>query len=102
MFKHITFTALMIGSVATALPALAQSICGPRDQVITKLENSFGEIRMGAGLRSNISIFEIWASVDSGTWTMVITDTEGVTCVMASGEYWQDIPAVKAAQGAPA
>jgi len=102
MNTRITFTALMLGSVATALPAMAQSPCGPRDQLIEKLEDSYGENRMGAGLRGNASIFEIWASADSGSWTILVTDTDGISCVMATGEYWQEMPAIAAGLGAPA
>jgi len=102
MIKRITFTALLIGSVATGSVALAQNACAPRDQVVTKLEGTFGESRMGAGLRGSASIFEIWASADSGTWTILVTDTQGISCIMASGESWHDMPAIAADLGAPA
>ena len=75
MNPRITITALMIGSVAAALPATAQTACGPRDQLIAKLEDSYGENRLGAGLRGNASVFEIWASADSGSWTILVTGT---------------------------
>ena len=26
-----------------------------------------------------------------GTWTVVITDTRGISCITASGEEWQDV-----------
>lgn len=70
--------------------------------MISKLETSYGESRMGAGLRGQASLFEVWASADSGTWTILVTDTEGISCVMASGDTWLDMPTVPAALGAPA
>jgi hypothetical protein len=27
-----------------------------------------------------------------GTWTMVITDTRGISCISTAGEEWQDVP----------
>ena len=102
MIKRITFTALLIGAVATGSAALAQNACGPRDQLVAKLEDSYGESRMGAGLRGSASVFEIWASASSGTWTILVTNTEGVSCVMASGESWHEMPAIAVDLGAPA
>ena len=102
MFKRITFTALMVGSVATGSPASAQNACAPRDQLVTKLEESYGESRMGAGLRGSASVFEIWASSSSGTWTILVTNTEGISCIMASGESWHDMPAIAVDLGVPA
>jgi ABC-type transporter MlaC component len=106
MIKSFTFTTFMFAAIASAPAALAQSqtpsACAPRDLVISKLEDSYGESRMGAGLRGHASVFEIWASADSGTWTIVVTNTEGISCVMASGDSWQDMPATPAKLGAPA
>ena len=28
-----------------------------------------------------------------GTWTMVVTNENGVTCVLAAGEAWDELPA---------
>ena len=101
MIKHITFTALLIASLAPGPAAEAQTACGPRDQLVTKLEDGYGESRLGAGLRGSASIFEIWASASSGTWTILVTNTEGISCVMASGESWHDMPVLSADLGAP-
>jgi hypothetical protein len=37
------------------------------------------------------AVMEILMS-PQGTWTMVITDTSGISCITASGEEWQDVP----------
>lgn len=105
MKRHITFIALMIAVIAEAPPALAQSralsACAQRDLVISKLENSFGESRLAVGLRGQASLLEIWASAESGTWTILVTNTDGISCVMASGDSWHDMPATRAIHGAP-
>lgn len=102
MLRNIAFTALTCSIFASAQSAMAQTACAPRDQMIAKLQSSYGEDRMGAGLRGEASLFEVWASADSGTWTILVTDTEGVSCIMASGDTWLDMPTVPAALGAPA
>lgn len=102
MIKRITFAALMLGTLATVPSVKAQTACGPRELLVTRLEGSFGEARMGAGLQGDTSMFEIWASSDSGSWTILVTNTDGISCVMAAGENWQDMPAMPAKQDAPA
>jgi hypothetical protein len=27
-----------------------------------------------------------------GTWTVVVTDTRGVACIIATGQDWQEVP----------
>ena len=102
MIKRIAYTAVLFGMVATAPAALAQVSCAPRDNIVTKLENTYGESRTGAGLKGTTSIYEIWASEDSGTWTILLTNPDGVSCIMASGEYWRDLPKIRSIQDTPA
>jgi len=35
---------------------------------------------------------EIWTSEASGTWTILITQANGQTCVAAAGKNWLDMP----------
>ena len=46
------------------------------------------------GLASNGSMIEIFAS-PNGSWTIVMTQPDGVTCLMAAGESWEDLPQKK-------
>ncbi|MDJ0631080.1 MAG: hypothetical protein QNJ44_22675 [Rhodobacter sp.] len=40
------------------------------------------------GLRSQVQLFEIWASEATGTWTVLLTRPDGTSCVMATGTHW--------------
>ncbi len=64
--------------------------CGARDSVVAKLGEKYGEIRRGGGLAGPTAIFEIWASEATGTWTILKTSPDGMTCIMAVGDGWQD------------
>ncbi len=44
-------------------------------------------------------MLEVFVS-DSGTWTVVVTDPEGVSCVLAAGQSWEEIPLASNAPGA--
>ncbi len=71
-------------------PVAAQMACGPRDSVVEKLGEKYGEVRRGGGLAGPTAIFEIWASEATGTWTILKTTPNGFTCIMAVGDGWHD------------
>ncbi len=93
--KHIRQALLWIVIVVgftmyLAAAAQAQMACGTRDSVVATLSEKYGEVRRGGGLAGPTAIFEIWASDVTGTWTILKTTADGLTCVMAVGENWQD------------
>ncbi len=92
MYKRImTTSALILGMAAAGPPvAQAQMVCGTRDSVVANLGDKYGEVRRGAGLAGTTAIFEIWASESTGTWTILKTTPNGLTCIMAVGDGWHD------------
>ena len=91
--RPLTLIAL-IAALATG-PALAQGVqaatCGSRDEVTRKLAHRFGEMQQGAGVVSTNQVLELWSS-DDGSWTILMTRSDGVTCIMAAGSFWRDVP----------
>ena len=63
--------------------------CGPRDAVVQRLADGYGETRRAIGLGSDNAMVEIFASDDSGSWTITVTDPQGTTCLVASGQAFQ-------------
>ena len=92
MYKYIlTISALALGmAVAAPVVAQAQVACGARDSVVRNLGEKYGEVRRGGGLTGSTAIYEIWASETTGSWTILKTTPNGMACVMAVGEGWQD------------
>ena len=92
MYKRIMITSVLILGMAAVGPpdAQAQMACGTRDSVVAKLVEKYGEVRRGGGLAGPTAIFEIWASEATGTWTILKTTPDGLACVMAVGDDWQD------------
>ncbi|AWI84194.1 hypothetical protein CEW88_11170 [Alloyangia pacifica] len=87
---------LLIGLCAAlaALPSAgaAQSrACGPRDVVIARLAETYGETRQSIGLGSDNAVMEVFASDETGTWTITITSSQGVTCLVASGQAFETL-----------
>lgn len=81
--------ALTIAATAMgAAPVHAQGNCAPREIVVERLKGSFGEGLAAGGLRSESQVLEIWAAPETGTWTVLMTRADGITCVVASGTNW--------------
>lgn len=77
----------------------AEMVCGERDNVVAQLEGRYGESVRSVGLAPHNQIVEIFASDDTGTWTITVTTTDGTTCLMASGQHFEDL--LPTAPGAP-
>lgn len=73
---------------ATAATAEQQSLCGERDALVVVLALEHGEALTGRGLVADTALFEIWHSAESGSWTILRTSADGITCVMAAGTHW--------------
>ena len=78
-----------------ALPARAQVICGGHDYLVARLAAAFEEKRLGYGVAGPAAIFEVFVSA-SGTWTILMTDVKGQSCILSVGEGW-DSPTITAA-----
>jgi len=89
MFKRIITSALLFGAAATAPPALAQQVaCGPREKIVERLAGQFSEQLAGAGLQSERQYVEIWAAPEGGTFTVLVTRADGLSCIVAAGRHW--------------
>ena len=84
--------ALSLGAAAFAnSPARAQQpVCGDRASLVSQLESKYGEARRAVGLQGDSSLLEIFASEDTGTWTILFTRPDGVTCAVAAGQEWRE------------
>ena len=86
MLKLSALTAAVLG--IAAVPALAQTPCGQRTDIIQVLAEKYRESHQASGLQSASAMVEIWASPETGTWTILVTQSNGVSCVVASGQSW--------------
>lgn len=67
---------------------LALSMCGERQQVLSALKQQFSEDPMAVGQVDDQAVMEILVS-DTGTWTILATGTDGVSCILSAGEGFQ-------------
>ena len=103
MFKRLFAVALTFGMAATAPPALAQN-CAEREHVITRLQDNYSEELAFGGLqksRGAQSVMEVWTSKETGSYTVLVTQANGISCIVAVGtDFFEAIPKVKV-EGAP-
>jgi hypothetical protein len=79
--------------VFSAGPAAPQSSgsCAMRHQVIARLASTYGETRQSIGLGANNQVVEVFASLETGTWTITVTNPSGLTCLVASGQAYEPV-----------
>ena len=73
--------------------------CGPRDAVVERLAEGYGETRQSMGLGNNNAVIEVFASDETGSWTITVTQANGLTCLVASGQNFQQLAEALPAQG---
>jgi hypothetical protein len=85
--------AIPAAALLTMLTATAEarSACAPRDAVIDRLASGFGETRQSIGLGADNRLVEVFASAETGTWTITVTDPRGLTCLVASGQAFEPL-----------
>lgn len=100
-----TFSALSLGLAACmALPGTGQAQsgnCAPRDRVIVELSERFGEARQSIGMAAGDRVVEMFASPDTGTWTITMTLPSGLTCIIGAGDAWERIDEAATPAGQP-
>lgn len=93
MMKTGAKAALVLATTLAAVPALAQPAqnCAPRDVVVDRLAERYGETRQSIGLGANNAVVEVFASHESGSWTITVTMPNGLTCLVASGQAYETL-----------
>lgn len=88
--SSLTFAAC--GFAALPVIAAAQGAnCAPHALVVERLAAHYGETRHSMGLGANNSVVEVFASVETGSWTITVTNANGVTCLVASGQAFEEL-----------
>lgn len=91
ILRRVWFLLFVLGGMFAASGALAQSSqCADRATVHFKLADTYGESRVGVGLQNETRVFEVWANLETGTWTILLSMASGTSCVMASGINYRE------------
>ncbi len=86
-------TALLLGAVAAGSAAATEqppAACGPHTDVIKALGDKFHETQSATALTSTGTLLEVLTASDGSTWTIIVSRPDGLSCVVAAGQNWQD------------
>lgn len=83
----MTLLAVMPHAAAAEPPS-----CSTRADLLDHLSINYKEAPAAVGLADNGSLLEVFVSIDGGTWTVAFTRPDGVSCMVATGQHWQDLP----------
>lgn len=86
--RHLFFGLALAALVSS--PANAEEPCGKHADIVARLESGYEEHKTSMGLSTLGSIIEVYVS-KVGTFTIVHTTPDGITCMMAAGDSWLDI-----------
>ena len=86
---------LLLTSLVIALwsfPALAQQQppCVERADFLKHLESNYEEAPVAMGLTTGGGLLEVVVS-RTGSWTIIVTTPNGISCGVASGESWESV-----------
>lgn len=75
------------------ITATAQATaCAPRDQIIEYTETKYGEKRVIRALTKSNKILEVYVNEDGTSWTVFLTNLQGITCAVEAGDDLEIIP----------
>jgi len=68
-----------------ATSASAQSVCGPRENIVEQLDKRYQEQAVAAGVQGQ-HVIEVWRSPESHSFTILQSRADGVSCLISAGK----------------
>lgn len=75
------------GLLGGVTQANAQQLCQPTEVVTSTLTENYGEHEIFGGLDAQERLVQMYLNPETGTWTAVMSTPNGISCVVAAGEY---------------
>ncbi len=92
LYRALAILGFVGAMLSSTGPASAQQACVTHESAAKQLEKQFDEMVVGRGLgNSGKAMFELFLS-EKGSWTVVVSEPSGRSCILASGESWQQMP----------
>lgn len=97
-FHSFALGCALSGGVLAAVSAselrAEANACATRAEVLSHLSGEYGEAPVAIGAANNGGVIEIMRSPESNTFTIIITMPDGMTCMIAAGSNWENLPAL--------
>lgn len=91
MWKTLALSACLalIAHTAAAQTQQGRPQCNDRKQVLDLLAKKYKEAPVASGVTNNGGLVEVLSDAKGGTWTIIVTTPQGVSCLVAAGEGWR-------------
>jgi hypothetical protein len=87
--KALAAGALLLAGVSAA--GAQARYCTPHGDMVAQLGQKYQEKQFASGAVGQVAVMEVFVA-DSGTWTVVVTDVTGKSCIIAAGDAWEQTP----------
>ena len=71
--------------------------CDQRARVLGHLAQKYKEAPVAIGVTSTGGMVEVLTTGDGGTWTIILSNPNGTSCLVAAGEGWRALQFDKSA-----
>lgn len=84
MFK--TLIAAAVAAITASTVAAQSTNCGTFEEAVALLNGKYEETIVFAGIVSNQKgVLQIWMNPETGSWTLLVTDANRASCLVAAG-----------------
>ncbi|TIL69209.1 hypothetical protein [Mesorhizobium sp.] len=85
-------TLILAGALAVGTNAASAQYqyCVEHRDLVAHLSEQFQERQFAFGLIGQMAIMEVYVA-DSGSWTIIVTDVAGRSCIVAAGDHWENV-----------
>lgn len=81
------------GAAWAQVPATPVRVpCYSYAEVARQLAGDYHEAPVSLGLQADGNLLQVFSSRATGSWTIVSTSPQGVACVLAAGQHWENVP----------
>ena len=87
--RSLCAAALLMAAPSASLEQVAA--CDERRSVLDHLASTHGESRVAWGVATGGQLVEVLSSGEEGTWSVIITGRDGISCLMAAGQDWRPV-----------
>lgn len=91
MSKVAVIAGAFVAAVVLAGAAVAAPVyCGPRKAVLMKLANNLRQQPSSVALTNDGQLLEVVKSDTDLAWAILVTSPQGLSCIIAEGDNWQN------------
>jgi hypothetical protein len=77
-------------AVGTTAASAQYQYCVEHGDLVAHLTEKFQERQVAFGLIGHMAIMEVFVA-ETGSWTIIVTDVAGRSCIVAAGEHWENV-----------